>query len=172
MLVAMSRAFVKNDNGEQPGDELPERPQSPHPNYVTPGGLAALQAQLGDLQEHRRRLVEEPENLLNKETLKLVERDLRYVQGRLDHAIPVDPTTQPADQVSFGAVVKTVDENGVERDFAIVGEDEADAAAGKVSWVSPLARALMGAGVGDSATWKRPAGDLQLEILSIRYPRA
>src|SRR3989304_4229000 len=159
MLVAMSRAFVKNDNGEQPGDELPERPQSPHPNYVTPGGLAALQAQLGDLQEHRRRLVEEPENLLNKETLKLVERDLRYVQGRLDHAIPVDPATQPADQGSFGAGGK------------IVGEDEADAAAGKVSWVSPLARALMGAGVGDSATWKRPAGDLQLEILSIRYTR-
>ncbi|MEX1204440.1 MAG: GreA/GreB family elongation factor [Dongiaceae bacterium] len=168
----MSRAFVKNDNGEQPGDELPERPQSPHPNYVTPGGLAALQAQLGDLQEHRRRLVDEPENLLNKETLKLVERDLRYVQGRLDHAIPVDPATQPADQVSFGAVVETVDEKAVERDFAIVGEDEADAAAGKVSWVSPLARALMGAAVGDSVTWKRPAGDLQLEILSIRYPHA
>lgn len=164
----MSRAFVKETDGDQI-DELPERPQSPHPNYVTPSGLAALQAQLHELQEQRRRLMEDPDELLNKETLKLVERDLRYVQERVDRAILIDPASQPRDQVAFGATVKTIDENDQERDFVIVGEDEADAAAGKISWVSPLARTLMGASVGDTVTWKRPAGDLELEIVSIRY---
>lgn len=167
----MSRAFVKESDGEQI-DELPERPQSPHPNYVTPAGLAALQAQLHELQEQRRRLAENPDELLNKETLKLVERDLRYVQERVDRAILIDPATQPTDQVAFGATVKTVDENDQERDFVIVGEDEADAAAGKISWVSPLARALTGASVGDTVTWKRPSGDLELEILSISHENA
>lgn len=164
----MSRAFVKETDGDQI-DELPERPQSPHPNYVTPSGLAALQAQLHELQEQRRRLMEDPDELLNKETLKLVERDLRYVQERVDRAILIDPASQPRDQVAFGATVKTIDENDQERNFVIVGEDEADAAAGKISWVSPLARTLMGASVGDTVTWKRPAGDLELEIVSIRY---
>lgn len=166
----MSRAFVKESDSEQL-DELPERPQSPHPNYVTPEGLAALQAQLHALQEQRRQLLEHPdEDLLSKETLKQVERDLRYFQGRVDHAIPVDLATQPADEVGFGAIVRCVDDNDQEHEFAIVGEDEADVAAGKISWVSPLAKALIGAGVGDSVTWKRPAGDIDLEILSIRYP--
>src|SRR3546814_7399052 len=76
----MSRAFVKEQDTE-PLDELPERPQSPHPNYVTPSGLAALQAQLHALQEQRHHLLEHPdEDLLSKETLKQVERDLRYFQ--------------------------------------------------------------------------------------------
>ncbi|WP_119458429.1 GreA/GreB family elongation factor [Rhodospirillaceae bacterium SYSU D60014] len=165
----MSRAFVKETDGDQIGDELPERPQSRYPNYVTPNGLAGLQAQLHELQEQRRRLAEHSDELLNKETLKHVERDLRYVQERVDRAILIDPAGQPADEVSFGATVKTVDENDNERDFTIVGEDEADVPAGKISWVSPLARAMMGAAVGDTVVWKRPAGDMELEILSIRY---
>ena len=73
----MSRAFVKEQDTE-PLDELPERPQSPHPNYVTPAGLTALQAQLHALQEQRHQLLEHPdEDLLSKETLKQVERDLQ-----------------------------------------------------------------------------------------------
>ena len=168
----MSRAFVKEQDNESL-DELPERPQSPHPNYVTPTGLAALQAQLHALQEQRHHLLEHPdEDLLSKETLKQVERDLRYFQGRVDHAILVDLSTQPADEVGFGAVVRCVDEDDQEHEFAIVGEDEADVSAGKISWVSPLAKALIGAGVGDTVVWKRPAGDLELEILSIRYPES
>lgn len=166
----MSRAFVKESDSE-PLDELPERPQSPHPNYVTPSGLAALQAQLQALQEQRRNLLQNPdEDLLSKETLKQVERDLRYYQGRVDRAIPVDLAAQPADEVGFGAIVRCVDENDQEHEFAIVGEDEADVTAGKISWVSPLAKALIGAGVGDSVVWKRPVGDLSLDVLSIRYP--
>lgn len=165
----MSRAFVKESDNEQL-DELPERPQSPHPNYVTPSGLAALQAQLHALQEQRHQLLENPDDdLLSKETLKQVERDLRYFQGRVDHAILVDPATQPPDEVGFGAVVRCVDDNDEEHQFAIVGEDEADVAAGKISWVSPLAKALIGAQVGDSVIWKRPVGDLGLEVLSVSY---
>ncbi|HEY8014642.1 MAG TPA: GreA/GreB family elongation factor, partial [Dongiaceae bacterium] len=67
------------------------------------------------------------------------------------------------------ALAATVDEDGTERRFAIVGEDEADPAVGKISWVSPLARALTGAAVGDSVVWKRPAGDKTLEVTAIDY---
>jgi transcription elongation GreA/GreB family factor len=168
----MSRAFVKESDDAAPGDDLPERPQSPHPNYVTSQGLASLHAQLTELQEQKRQLTEGADDLLNKETLKLVERDIRYFQGRVDHAILIEPETQPHDRVAFGAKVKTIGDDDAEREFTIVGEDEADAAAGKISWVAPLARALVGAAVGDTVTWKRPAGDLQLEIVSISYPKS
>jgi len=100
----------------------------------------------------------------------VIERDLRYVQDRLTRAIPVDYDQQPKDQVDFGAIVETKDENGTKRKFEIVGEDEADPTVGKLSWVSPLALALKDAKTGDTVVWKRPAGDLELEILSIRYP--
>lgn len=165
----MSRAFVKQDDETQFADELPERPQSPYPNRVTPRGLAALEAQLRHLQEQKQKLQAE-DDLLKKETLKLVERDIRYVQERLERAEVIDPSTQPHDQVGFGAHVETEDDEGTKRGFTIVGEDEADPAAGLISWVSPLGRALTGARVGDVVTWKRPVGDLELEIVSISYP--
>jgi transcription elongation GreA/GreB family factor len=166
----MSRAFVKQDDGAELADELPERPQSPYPNHVTQRGMALLETQLKRLQQQRHKLQEDPEDLLNKETLKLVERDIRYVQERIERAVVIDPATQTADQVAFGAHVETADDDGEKRAFTIVGEDEADPAAGLISWVSPLGRALTGARVGDVVTWKRPVGDLQLEVLSIGYP--
>lgn len=169
----MSRAFVKESDGDQPGDELPERPQSPHPNYVTAAGLKALESQLEKLQKERRELAEASDPaLLDREHQKLVERDLRYVQERIDRAQVIDPTTLPQDRVGFGATVDTVDENDEKRRFVIVGEDEADPKLGKISWVSPLARALTGARVGDTVAWTRPAGDLALEIEAIGYPKA
>lgn len=168
----MSRAFVKEHDGEQPGDELPERPQSPHPNYVTASGLKALQEQLAKLQEERRHLTEggEPE-MLDKEHLKLIERDIRYFQERIERAIQIDPDSQPPDRVGFGAVVETVDDNDEKRKYRIVGEDEADPKHGRISWVSPLAKTLTGAAIGDTVVWKRPTGDLSLEIVSIKYPK-
>ncbi len=168
----MSRAFVKEQDGEQPGDELPERPQSPHPNYVTASGLKALQEQLAKLQEERRQLTEngEPE-MLDKEHLKTIERDIRYFQERIERAVLIDPDSQPVDRVGFGAVVETVDDNDEKRKYRIVGEDEADPKHGRISWVSPLAKTLTGAAVGDTVVWKRPTGDLGLEILSIKYPK-
>ena len=165
----MSRAFVK-ENDEQ-GNELPERPQSPYPNHITPAGFDALHQQLAALEEAHRRMAEPVGNeLIDQDAKHALERDIRYVQDRIARAIVIDPTTQPKDHVAFGATVETEDEEGVRRKFEIVGEDEADAAVGKLSWVSPLARALTDAKQGDSIVWKRPAGDLDLEILSIRYP--
>lgn len=165
----MSRAFIKEDDSNVSAEELPERPQSPHPNYVTPEGLAALQAQLVQLQEQRQGLLAHPDAILSQEHLKPIERDIRYFQERIERATVIDPAGQPRDQVSFGAIVTTVDDEGEERRFAIVGEDEADPARGKISWVAPLARALSGAAVGDSVVWKRPAGDKTLEVTAIAY---
>src|SRR5579871_6534353 len=165
----MSRAFIKEDDANTSGEELPERPQSPHPNYVTPAGLAQLQAQLAELQAQRQEQMAHPEGILAEEHLKPLERDIRYFQERIERAIVIDLAAQPRDKVSFGALVSTVDDDGEKRRFAIVGEDEADPAKGKISWVSPLARSLAGASVGDSVTWKRPAGDKTLEITKIEY---
>ncbi len=165
----MSRAFVKEPDGDEVADELPERPQHPIPNYVTPAGFTALEAQREGLIERRDELSGADQNLLDKEHLKHVERDLRYVDGRLEHAVIVDPEAQSPEEVAFGAIVEVKGEEGARHSYEIVGEDESDVAAGKVSWISPLARALMGAGVGDSVTWQRPAGDMELEVTAVRY---
>jgi transcription elongation GreA/GreB family factor len=96
-----------------------------------------------------------------------VERDLRYFQDRLESAILVNPDIQPADRVHFGATVHVVDEQENRHVFQIVGEDEADVAHGKISWFSPLSKALLDARVGDVVTWRRPAGDMELEVVAI-----
>jgi len=165
----MSRGFVKEDDLEHAGTDLPERPLSPHPNYVTPLGLRQLQQQATELEQMRQQLAPRKEDPVVNQKLAVVERDLRYFQARLESAIPVDPAQQDGDSVLFGACVTVEDENGDMHEFRIVGEDEADIARNKVSWVSPLARALLGHKVGDSVNWQRPAGDLELEITEIRY---
>src|SRR5262249_46113741 len=107
---AMSRAFIKEDDSNVSAEELPERPQSPHPNHVTPGGLVALQSSLAELQEQRRQLMEHPDAILAQEHLKPIERDIRYFQERIERANVIDPAGQPHDRVSFGAIVSTVDD--------------------------------------------------------------
>jgi len=165
----MSRAFVKEDDQRHAGDELPERVQSPHPNYVTEQGLADLKRELESLLAQREATMRAGDALSAKENLRRIDRNLRYAKSRVACAILVNSADQPVDAVAFGATVHVCDPDGEERVFTIVGEDEADAAQGKASWVSPLARALQGAQVGDSVLWKRPSGDLELEILSIDY---
>lgn len=163
----MSRAFVKemDEQAENP----PERPQSPHTNYVTPQGFAALEAQVRELSAQRDALAGR-EDLDSQQQIKNVERDLHYYAERVKRAVLVRPETQPHDKVHFGAAVEVEDEAGERSRFVIVGEDEADAAQGKISWVSPLARALLNAGVGDLVTWHRPVGDKPLEIIAIGQP--
>lgn len=165
----MSRAFVREPDGDQVEDDLPELPQQPIPNLVTPDGLADLKSWAERLKAERDALAANKDDISDKSKLAHVKRDLRYVEGRLGHAVEVDPAEQPADTVDFGASVEVRNEEGKKRTWRIVGEDQSDVESGMVSWVSPLARALKGAMVGDVVTWRRPAGDLELEILAIRY---
>jgi transcription elongation factor GreB len=160
----MSRAFVKELDDQ--ADSAPERPQSPHTNYVTPRGLSQLEERVRELSTLRDSLAGK-EDLGSQQQIKNVERDLHYFAERVTRAVLVRPETQPDDKVHFGAAVEVEDAGGERLHFEIVGEDEADAAQGKISWVSPLAKALLNAKVGDLVTWKRPAGDKELEILAI-----
>jgi transcription elongation factor GreB len=163
----MSRGFVKEDDLEHAGIDLPERPVSEHPNYVTPLGLKQLETETARLEALRSRLFPHKEDPSIQQQLGMVERDLRYFQARLEQAILVEPALQENDKVVFGATVHMEDEDGTLTIFTIVGEDEADIAAHKVSWVSPLAKALLGHKVGDTVAWHRPAGDMNLEITDI-----
>ena len=164
----MSRAFVKGDDAGLAGEELPERPISPHPNYVTAEGLALLRARYDALTAQHSALKAAEEDF-DKPRLSAIERDLRYFSQRLDSAILVDTSKEPQDEVHFGAAVEAQDSEGNLHRIRIVGEDEADVHTGKISWQAPLAHALIGARVGDTVKWRRPAGDVDLEILSISY---
>lgn len=169
----MSRAFVKESDDDLVAGELPERPVPAHANYVTPRGLELLQSRLRDLQERHEALKRRSEeDSAAKQAVREVDRDLRYVNAQLERAVVVDPAQQPRDEVHFGACVRIEDEAGATHEFTLVGDDEADVAAGRISWASPLARALMNGKVGDTVAWRRPAGETEVEILSIRYPDA
>jgi transcription elongation factor GreB len=165
----VSRAFVNEDLQSEAQAELPERPQSEYPNYVTPQGLAALEGRLATLVAERSALSDDADEMRAESARQRIDRNARYLSVRIDRAILVDLDAQPRDEVAFGASVRVFDADGEECVFAIVGEDEANAAVGKVSWVSPLASALLGARVDDVVTWRRPNGNVDLEILSIDY---
>lgn len=164
----MSRAFVKEDDGSGTVD-LPDLPQSDHPNYVTSSGLAQLRERLEEKLKELSGLKSRKEDVDARLPIAVAERDIRFLEERLRRAIPVDPVGQPTDRVAFGATVSVVDEKGHERIFRIVGEDEADISRGFISYVSPLARALIGAEPGDLVTWSKPGGKEEIEIVAIRY---
>lgn len=167
----MSRAFTKESTDDLVAGELPERPVPAHANYVTPQGRELLQARVRELQARHEQLVAQAEDDTGaKHKLREIERDQRYFKAQLERAAVVDPAEQPRDEVHFGAAVRIADEDGKKHAFTIVGDDEADVAAGKISWASPLARAMMGAKVGDTVKWRRPAGETEVEIVAITYP--
>ncbi len=165
----MSRAFVKEPDEGAPVEGLPERQISDHPNYVTPTGLQQLEDKVGELETRRLELLD-AEDDVSQEQLVYVDRDLRYYTARLESAIPVAMKRQPRRKVAFGAAVTVSQEGGKRQTFTIVGEDEADLKEGKISYVSPLAEALIDARVGRTVLWRRPAGNLQLTIEAIDYP--
>ena len=141
----MSRAFVKEADGEPPVPELSDRLVSTHPNLVTPSGLARIEAEIARLhgvRDHARATDD-------KAALAEALRDLRYWQAR--HATAQVQPAPPAGMVSFGAKVTIRRADGRKQTFRIVGEDEADPVEGTVSYVSPVARALSGKTVGDEA---------------------
>jgi transcription elongation GreA/GreB family factor len=160
----MSRAFVKEGSGEL--EPLPDLPVSPHPNYVTPRGLSALKQRLADTQAELSRLRARSERL-DKLPEAAAERDIRYLEARLRSAIVIDPAAQDLRAVAFGLRVTIADEEGRVAVYEITGEDEADAALGRIAPQSPLARALIGAEVGDEVIWRRPAGSVVLEVTGI-----
>lgn len=141
----MSRAFVRESDGDG-GEPLPERAISPHPNLVTPEGMRQIEAQVKTLEAALRAARAAVDTM----ALAQLQRDLRYWTQRRASARLVPPLTSP-DAVRFGVQVLLRFEDGSERSFRLVGEDEADPGRGLVSWVSPLATALTGRTVGDSA---------------------
>lgn len=163
----MSRAFVKESTGEL--DPLPDLPVSPHPNYVTPRGLAALRARLLARQDVLQNLRARAERL-DKQPEAAAERDIRYLEARLRSALVVDPAAQDTASVAFGLVVTVADVTGATSRYQITGEDEADARLGRIAPQSPLARALIGAEVGDEVIWRKPAGSVMLTIRGIDRP--
>ena len=154
----MSRAFVKEEEGGEAFEDLPDRPISPHPNFVTPEGLAQIEAELTRLHEEHAA----PHAAEDKIALAKTSRDLRYWTARRASAQVVHPP-QDASEVHFGSTVTIRRDDGRRQTFRIVGEDEADPAQGTLSYVSPLARALTGTSVGDVVH----VGSSDVEIVAI-----
>jgi len=157
------------------------------PNYITPAGYSALKAEYDALfAVERPKLVEtiawaagngdRSENgdyLYGRKRLREIDRTLNRLSRKMKAAKVVDPARQPdRDRVYFGATVTIADENDAQRTLTLVGDDEADAAAGRIGWNAPIARALRGAAVGDLRIVRLPAGDRGYEIVAIAYPGA
>jgi transcription elongation factor GreB len=185
----MNKAFVKEPEGEEDEDDLPGQPSLPPGtrNYMTPAGHRALREEFERLikteRPHLTQVVawaasngdrsENGDYIYGKKKLREMDRRIRYLTKRLDNAEVVDPARQAnLEQVFFGATV-TVMNLGLdtvgEMTYRIVGIDEADPASGRISWISPLARALMKAREGDVVRFPSPAGLREIEIVEIRY---
>jgi transcription elongation GreA/GreB family factor len=142
----MSRAFTRESDDPEPP---PERPISSHPNLVTARGLAAIEAQIRALESERQAARAGADAALRAR----VERDLRYWTARRASARVV-PKVEAPDRVRFGVQVTLRVAGGAERAFRLVGEDEADASHGLLSWVAPLGQALLGRAAGDSVPFQ------------------
>lgn len=181
----MSKAFTKENEGDEDDDF---EGLSPLPagtkNYLTPGGYRKLRDELDYLwKEERPKLVqtiawaasngdrsENGDYIYGKKRLREIDRRVRFLRKRLDMAEVVDPATRgDCDQVFFGATVTVCDANGCENVYSIVGIDEADVVSGRISWVSPLARALTRLREGEMAMLRTPSGVTELEIVSVVY---
>ena len=162
----MSRAFVKEGDGTL--DPLPDLPRSAHPNLVTPRALAARQARLHALQAKLHALRARPDRL-DRLPEASTERDIRHAEARLRNVIVIDPAAHDLAKAAFGLAVTVRMPDGNATTWTITGEDEADAARHRIAPHSPLARALLGAGVGDAVVWQRPAGALTLTVTGIGH---
>jgi transcription elongation factor GreB len=183
----MSKAFVKETEDEaDPPDERPAIPAGVK-NYMTPEGHRGMGDELRRLLRVERPKVvetvawaagngdrsENGDYIYGKRRLHEIDRRIRFLSKRLESAEVVDPNQQRnRDQVFFGATVTYATGRGSEMTITIVGIDEADLDRGQVSWLSPVARALMRASVGDIVELRAPAGVEQIEVLAIRYGAA
>ncbi len=184
----MSKAFTKETDHDD-DDDLPSGPALPAggKNYITPAGHARLRAELLHLLDVERPKVveivhwaasngdrsENGDYLYGKKRLREIDRRIRFLTKRLDIAVVVDASVhQGSDQVFFGATVTYAREDGTEVTVTIMGIDEADSAQGQISWVAPVAQALLKARVGDEVRLRTPAGWENLEVLAVAYPSA
>jgi transcription elongation factor GreB len=168
----VSKAFTKDDDG--PG-ELLVVPRAPLPaglpNYVTPRGLAALHAELA-LLDRARAAIDLADPAERARQLQALAQRAAELESRIGAAEVVEPSAQPHDQVRFGATVRVEHSSGKEHEYQIVGVDEADAELGRVAFSAPLARALLGARVGDSVEFRTPRASEELRVLGICYDGA
>ncbi|MCC2546595.1 GreA/GreB family elongation factor [Hymenobacter sp. BT175] len=171
----MSRAFTKEDDSQQP-PIIPPRPALPPntPNYVTPGGLEQLRAELTALEAERAQAEANRENEADRtRRLLLVNGRISALTARLTSARVVDPRSQPTREVRFGATVTLTSlsggKPGLVRRFTIVGVDEADVGAGKVAFVSPIARAVQGARLGGQVTLHLGPKEEVVEVTAVAY---
>ena len=165
----MSRAFVKENDLEHAGIDIPERPLSDEPNYVTPRGLKLLNQNIDNLEKEREALNENKDDPMVRQKVAVIERDIRYLAARIESAILTNPKDKNPSHVLFGAKVTAEDEEGDLLIFEIVGEDEANIHEGRVSYLSPLAEALLGGAIGDEVVWEKPVGNSYLTIQKISY---
>ena len=155
------------------------------PRFITPDGLARIRAEYDELFGLERPKVveivswaaslgdrsENADYLYGKKKLREIDRRLSHLARIMKAAKVVDPALQSArDQVRFGAVVELADENDNRRTVTLIGDDEADASNGRIGWSAPLARALIGAKVGDERVVRLPSGEKSYEVMAIRYP--
>ena len=182
----MSKAFTKETDSDNGDDELEEPNPLPEgtKNYMTPFGFQTLQDELRQLMRvERPKIVEvvswaagngdRSENgdyIYGKKRLREIDRRVRYLSKRLESAEVVDPERQQGlEQVFFGATVTYARDDDSEVTVQLVGVDEADITHGKISWISPVARALLKAREGDVVELKTPAGPESIEVVAIRY---
>ncbi|SDQ99297.1 Transcription elongation factor, GreA/GreB family [Brevundimonas sp. 374] len=151
MFLTMSVAFTREEDLEATAADLADRPISPHPNLVTPEGLAAIEAELASARTAYKAAQVQGSIESDRTAMARATRDLRYWSARRASAQLIAPTEDDG-AVRFGGSVSIEREDGRAQTWRIVGEDEADPAAGSVSHVSPLARAVMGKRVGDEVT--------------------
>jgi transcription elongation factor GreB len=181
----MNKAFVaeREDADEDDGQEAAALPAGTK-NYVTPSGYARLQSELTHLVKVERPEVmnvvswaagngdrsENGDYIYGKKRLREIDRRIRFLSKRLENAVVVDPSErETTERVYFGATVTVIDQQGDEATYSIVGIDEADPGRGRISWIAPLARALLKAEVGDSVRFQSPGGLRELEIIAVEY---
>ena len=173
----MNKAFVK-ESDDEPLSTLPEMPTDVR-NYITPAGYRHMQIELRHLLQslhatpltHSDTRVIDYRKALTEMQVREIERRIHYLQTRLDVAEIVDSSVHADEQqIFFGASVTYQSEQGEQHTVTIVGLDELDPANSKISWLSPVAQALLNATEGDKVKMESPAGDEELEVLLVRYP--